>query len=72
MSRGVLLKPYVGLLPTGVHIKLKAGVGVTDGQGGALPGDTNLGVTAFARSRFKVQPIPPSLVWKASIVERRM
>jgi hypothetical protein len=49
MSRGVLLKPYVGLLPTGVHIKLKAGVGVTDGQGGALPGDTNLGVTAFGK-----------------------
>ena len=59
MSRGVLLKPYVGVLPTGVHVRLKIGVGVTDGQGGALPGDTNLGVSAFSKVTLQGSVNPP-------------
>jgi len=59
MSRGILLKPFVGVLPTGVHVRLKIGVGVTDGQGGALPGDTNLGVSAFSKVTLQGAVNPP-------------
>ena len=59
MSRGILLKPFVGVLPTGVHVRLKIGVGVTDGQGGALPGDINLGVSAFSKVTLQGAVNPP-------------
>ena len=59
MSRGILLKPFVGVLPTGVHIHLKIGAGVTDGLGGALPGDTNLGLSAFGKVTLQGSANPP-------------
>jgi hypothetical protein len=61
MSRGLLLRPFVGTLSSGAHAKLGVGTAVCDGSG-CNPGDLIMTVSTFAKCTLQAgsnNPAPP-------------
>jgi len=66
MPRGLLLRVFTGVTDAGLHVHVHAGAGVCDTVAARQPGDTVLGVGAFAKATLQ-QATNPAIPGNESI-----